>query len=37
MCVDKNKPVKGRKWMTQKRRGRIVGATSRREKRIWGL
>lgn len=33
MCVDKNKPVKWRRWMTQKGRGRIVGATSRRERR----
>lgn len=31
MCVDKNKPIK--RWMTQKGRGMIVGATSRRETR----
>lgn len=37
MCVDKNKPIKWRRWMTQKGRGRIAGATSRRERRGTGV
>lgn len=36
MCVDGNDPVKRGKWMTQKRKEKIAGATFMRGERAWG-